>query len=51
MPRIFIVNPEAQKIKDRFMYTFGIDEHHLFTYNEYFSSTFDLNRFDQEKQN
>lgn len=44
MPKIVIINPEAEKIKERFIYEYGIDENHLSVYPEYFSEHFDFNK-------
>lgn len=44
MPRIIIVNPESEKIKERFVFDYGIREDRLTAYTEYFSDSFDFNK-------
>lgn len=46
MPKIIIVNPEAEKIKLKFIYSYGIQEDHLFAYSEYFSPDFDFSKLE-----
>ena len=44
MPKVIIVNPAPESIKDIFIYDFGINEDYLRVFKDFFNDSFDLSK-------
>ena len=48
MPKVIIINPNPNEVKDRFIYEFGINESHMRVYADYFDEKFNILKVQHE---